>query len=265
MAIAISSIFEDTSFIRVVYYDTSVTTHKLTNFVLNPTTKVKSQNLKILSELYPDYISPDVINAEYFQSLAAFVATERMKYTVYPEKKDVFNALKILASEVKVVILGQDPYHGPGQAHGYCFSVPDGIALPPSLTNIFKELKSDLGIDRGQRGNLTGWAEQGVMLLNAVLTVRQGQPGSHANKGWENFTDHVIQTVQKKNKNVIFVLWGNYALKKVNLIDASRHFVITGAHPSPLSAHRGFFGKQYFSRINHLLTEKGKTPIDWNR
>ncbi|GCD77627.1 uracil-DNA glycosylase [Thermaurantimonas aggregans] len=227
--------------------------------------KVKNPSLQILQELYPDYFTDEVIQAEYFQKLAEFVAEERKKYIIYPEKKNVFNALKVPPSEVKVVILGQDPYHAPGQANGYCFSVPKGIPLPPSLINIFKELKDDLGIDRGNNGDLTGWAQQGVMLLNAVLTVRQGQPGSHANRGWEIFTDHVIKTVQRSTKNVIFVLWGAYAKKKQALIDPSRHFVITGAHPSPLSAYQGFFGGKYFSRINALLIEKGKIPIDWSR
>lgn len=225
---------------------------------------MSTQNLHVLADLYPEYCNREVIEAEYFQKLAAFVAEERKQYVIFPEKKHVFNALNIPPGQVRVVILGQDPYHGPGQAHGYCFSVPAGIALPPSLVNIFKELKSDLGIDRGHCGDLTGWARQGVMLLNAVLTVRQGEPGSHANKGWEIFTDHVIKTVQKHNKNVVFVLWGNYARKKQALIDPSRHFVITGSHPSPFSAYNGFFGGRYFSRINALLSQKGKIPIDWS-
>lgn len=225
---------------------------------------MKNRGFQLLKELYPEYFTDDVLHADYFQKLADFVADERRKYIVYPEKQNVFNALKIPPSEVKVVILGQDPYHAPGQAHGYCFSVPQGIPLPPSLINIFKELKDDLGIDRGNRGDLTGWAQQGVMLLNAVLTVRKGQPGSHANKGWEIFTDHVIKTVQRHSDNVIFVLWGAYAKKKQTLIDPARHFVLTGAHPSPLSAYQGFFGGKYFSRINALLTDKGKIPIDWS-
>ena len=204
------------------------------------------------------------MNSDFFLNLAAFVEKERKQYNVYPEKKNVFNALVTPPEQVKVVILGQDPYHAPGQAHGYCFSVPTGVPLPPSLVNIYKELKSDLGIDRGSNGDLSGWAQQGVMLLNTILTVRQGQPGSHANRGWELFTDHVIRCVQKHGKNIVFVLWGAHAKKKHALIDPSRHFVLSGAHPSPLSAHQGFFGGKYFSRINSLLSEKGKTPIDWS-
>lgn len=220
--------------------------------------------LKILSTQYPEYFSREVLESDYFRNLAVFIENERKHFTIFPRKKDVFNALSIPPERVKVVIIGQDPYHAPGQAHGYCFSVPPGVALPPSLANIFKELKDDLGIDRGLKGDLTGWARQGVMLLNSVLTVRQGQPGSHANKGWEIFTDHILQCVQRGGKNVVFVLWGAYAKKKQTLIDPTRHFVITGAHPSPLSAYQGFFGGRYFSRINALLTEKGKTPVDWS-
>lgn len=225
---------------------------------------MKRDPLKILGDLFPEYCSEDVLSADYFRILAEFVAEERRKFIVYPDKKNVFNALALPPDKVKVVIIGQDPYHAPGQAHGYSFSVPEGVSLPPSLVNIFKELKSDTGIDRGLNGDLTGWVKQGVMLLNSVLTVRQGQPGSHANKGWEIFTDHVIKTVQRHSKNVVFVLWGAYAKKKQILIDSSRHFVIKGSHPSPLSAHHGFFGGRYFSRINTLLSEKGKIPIDWS-
>ncbi|MFN3950776.1 MAG: uracil-DNA glycosylase [Thermaurantimonas sp.] len=218
----------------------------------------------MLSTLFPEYCTREVVESDYFRRLASFIENERKHFTVFPEKRNVFNALALPPDRVKVVIIGQDPYHAPGQAHGYCFSVPRGVALPPSLVNIFKELNDDLSIDRGLNGDLTGWARQGVMLLNTVLTVRQGQPGSHANKGWELFTDHVLKCVQRRGKNIIFVLWGAYAKKKQTIIDPTRHFVITGAHPSPLSAYQGFFGGRYFSRINALLTEKGKTPIDWS-
>jgi uracil-DNA glycosylase len=162
------------------------------------------------------------------------------------------------------VILGQDPYHGPGQAHGMCFSVPDGVQLPPSLVNIFKEIKSDLGIPVPANGNLTKWTEQGVLLVNAILTVRANTPTSHQNQGWEKFTDAVIRNLSEKRKNLIFLLWGNYAQAKESLIDSGRHHILKAAHPSPLSASRGFFGCRHFSRVNEILDELGLNTIDWS-
>lgn len=200
----------------------------------------------------------------YWRELLDFVAAERRAGTVYPSKDDVFAALHLTPyAEVNVVILGQDPYHGPGQAHGLCFSVRDGVAFPPSLTNIFKELRADLGIPTPASGDLRGWAAQGVLLLNATLTVRAHQAGSHQGRGWERFTDAVIGAVNDRQRPVVFVLWGAYARKKKALIDTSRHDVIESAHPSPLSASNGFFGSRPFSRINQALASRGEAPIDW--
>jgi len=200
----------------------------------------------------------------YWPELRAFVATERAAGVVFPPKDDEFAALHLTSfAETKVLILGQDPYHGPGQAHGLCFSVQSGVAPPPSLGNIFKEMESDLGCVRPQHGNLESWARQGVLLLNAVLTVRAHHAGSHANRGWEKFTDQIISTVSTKPDRVVFVLWGAYARKKKALIDTSRHVIIESAHPSPLSARNGFFGSKPFSRANEALVEAGRDPIDW--
>jgi uracil-DNA glycosylase len=165
---------------------------------------------------------------------------------------------------VKVVILGQDPYHGPGQAHGLCFSVPSNIPQPPSLVNIFKEIDADLGISVPQEGDLTKWAQQGVLLINAILTVRANQPASHQKKGWENFTDAVISNLSEKRKNLVFLLWGNYAQAKESLIDVERHYILKAAHPSPLSASRGFFGCKHFSKTNEILDGHGLRGIDWS-
>ena len=177
---------------------------------------------------------------------------------------DIFNALKYTPYEnVKVVILGQDPYHEPGQAHGLCFSVKKGVPKPPSLVNIFKELEADLGIAPPSHGCLTDWAAQGVLLLNTVLTVRRGQANSHKGKGWEIFTDRVIELLNEREKPIVFILWGANAKSKREIITNPNHIIITGAHPSPLSAHNGFFGGRYFSRTNAYLTEKGEMPIDW--
>ena len=203
-------------------------------------------------------------NKDYYKKLKEFVVSEYEKYTCFPPYKNIFHALTITPlNEVKVVILGQDPYHGPGQAHGLCFSVNDGIQFPPSLQNIFKEITSDLGIPAPKTGNLTRWAEQGVLLLNATLTVRASQAGSHQGKGWEEFTDAVIKTISEKAENVVFILWGSYAIKKKSLINASKHCILTAPHPSPLSSYRGFFGCKHFSQTNTYLTSKGKTPIEW--
>jgi uracil-DNA glycosylase len=200
----------------------------------------------------------------YWRELQSFVAAERRAHPVYPPPDDVFAALhKTPYAEVKAVILGQDPYHGPGQAHGLCFSVRPGVALPPSLRNIFKELASDLGVPPPNHGCLDAWAEQGVLLLNTTLTVRAHEAASHQKHGWETFTDEVIRAVAAKQERVVFILWGAAARRKQDLIDRSRHVVIESAHPSPLSAHNGFFGSRPFSRTNAALEAAGRTPIDW--
>ena len=200
----------------------------------------------------------------YFENLVGFVKQEYASNTIFPPAGQIFNAFNTCPfNNVKVVILGQDPYHGPGQAHGLCFSVNDGIQFPPSLQNIFKEITADLGIPAPKTGNLTRWAEQGVLLLNATLTVRASQAGSHQGKGWEEFTDAVIKIISEKAENVVFILWGSYAIKKKSLINASKHCILTAPHPSPLSSYRGFFGCKHFSQTNTYLTSKGKTPIEW--
>lgn len=206
----------------------------------------------------------DEVEKPYFERLRAFVDTERRKHVVYPPEDEVFAALELTPYEgVKALILGQDPYHGPGQAHGLAFSVRPGIAPPPSLRNIFRELRDDQGCPPPQNGSLVRWAEQGVLLLNAVLTVRDGEPNSHQGKGWETFTDAAIRAVSAKDDRMVFVLWGGYAGKKEALIDRRRHVVLKSAHPSPLSARRGFFGSRPFGRINAALQEVGQAPIDW--
>jgi uracil-DNA glycosylase len=200
----------------------------------------------------------------YWNELQAFVRSERERSTVYPPHDEVFAALHLTPyADTKVLILGQDPYHGPRQAHGLCFSVRDGVAKPPSLVNILQELHDDLGVEIGQQGCLDRWARQGVLLLNATLTVRAGQAASHQGKGWETFTDEVIRAVNAKPDTVVFILWGAYARKKKPLIDQSRHVVIESAHPSPLSAHNGFFGSKPFSRANAALIAAGREPVDW--
>jgi uracil-DNA glycosylase len=200
----------------------------------------------------------------YWKPLQQFVKDERKKYTVYPPDKDVFAALHLTPYEkVSVLILGQDPYHEVEQAHGLCFSVRPEVAIPPSLQNIYKELRDDLGCTIPNNGCLTPWAEQGVLLLNAVLTVRAHQANSHQGKGWENFTDAIIRAANDKSDRVVFVLWGAYARKKKPLIDTGRHVIIESAHPSPLSAANGFFGSRPFSKINAALREAGKPEIDW--
>ncbi|MCB0372012.1 MAG: uracil-DNA glycosylase [Muricauda sp.] len=201
----------------------------------------------------------------YFQDLAQFVKREYQQHTCYPKGKDVFSAFDHCPfQETKVVIIGQDPYHGPNQANGLCFSVKDGIPHPPSLVNIFKEIKTDVEKPYPQSGNLERWADQGVLLLNATLTVRAHQAGSHQNKGWEQFTDAVIKTVSNELEGVIFLLWGGFAKKKASLIDKSKHHILTSGHPSPLSANRGlWFGNNHFSKTNTLLAGMGKPTIDW--
>ena len=204
------------------------------------------------------------LDAPYWAELQAFVAQERREHVVYPPADEVFAALHLTPyAATRVLILGQDPYHGPGQAHGLCFSVRRGVRRPPSLDNIFKELADDVGCAPPGHGNLEAWARQGVLLLNSVLTVRAHHAGSHAAKGWERFTDRVIRVVNDKPERVVFVLWGAYARKKAALIDLSRHVVIESAHPSPLSARNGFFGSRPFSRANAALAEAGLGPIEW--
>jgi uracil-DNA glycosylase len=201
---------------------------------------------------------------DYWQQLQEFVADERARHTVFPPQDAVFRALHLTPyADTRVLILGQDPYHGPGQAHGLCFSVQPGVAPPPSLVNIHKELATDLGCPTPGHGNLEHWARQGVLLLNAVLTVRAHAANSHQGKGWEHFTDEVICAVDAKPEMVVFVLWGSYARKKKALIDTSRHLVIESAHPSPLSARNGFFGSRPFSRANAALARAGRGEIDW--
>jgi uracil-DNA glycosylase len=200
----------------------------------------------------------------YFQELTQFVRTEYMSQPIYPPAKLIFNAFdQCPFDRVKVVILGQDPYHGPGQAHGLCFSVNDGVEFPPSLRNIFKEIQSDIGSPIPTSGNLERWAKQGVLLLNATLTVRAHQAGSHQKKGWEQFTDAVIHMVADRLEHVVFILWGNYAISKGEFIDARKHLVLKSVHPSPLSASRGFFGNKQFSTTNKYLIEHGKEPVKW--
>ncbi len=200
----------------------------------------------------------------YFAQLINFVKAEYAAGTVYPEGKNIFNAFNLCPlPNVKVVIIGQDPYHEPRQAHGLCFSVQDGVEFPPSLQNIFKEIESDLGTPVPPSGNLERWARQGVFLLNSILTVRAHQAASHANKGWETFTDEVIKQISDKTENVVFMLWGNYAKVKGKVIDTKKHLILNTVHPSPLSVYRGFFGCKHFSRANQYLTEHGKTPINW--
>ncbi len=200
----------------------------------------------------------------YWSQLQAFVATERQRAPVYPPPEEVFAALHLTPyADTKVLILGQDPYHGPRQAHGLCFSVRRGVAIPPSLANIYKELETDVGVPPPDHGCLEAWAVQGVLLLNTTLTVRSGRAASHAGKGWETFTDEVIRAVSAKPHPVVFILWGSHARKKKALIDTARHTIIESAHPSPLSAHNGFFGSRPFSRTNAALVAAGLDPIDW--
>lgn len=203
-------------------------------------------------------------NLPYFYSLRNFLIEEKKQFTVYPPGNQIFSAFDITPfNSVKVVILGQDPYHGKGQAHGLCFSVPPGITPPPSLVNIFKEIQNDLGIPMPSHGNLENWARQGVLLLNATLTVRANQPGSHQNKGWEMFTDQVIRTLSRDKSGLVFLLWGKFAQAKEYLIDSKKHFILKAAHPSPYSASSGFFGCRHFSKTNEILRGQGKDEINW--
>tara|TARA_R110002167_G_scaffold183258_2_gene383723 strand:- start:2137 stop:2856 length:720 start_codon:yes stop_codon:yes gene_type:complete len=206
----------------------------------------------------------DEFKKDYMQSLQQFLQSEKQKKTLYPDESEYFNALNTTPfSQVKVVILGQDPYHGEGQAHGLSFSVKPNVKIPPSLMNIYKELNMDLGITPVDHGYLLPWAEQGVLLLNSVLTVEAKKPGSHQNKGWETFTDKIIEMINEKHEGVVFMLWGAYAQKKGRHIDREKHCVLESVHPSPLSAYRGFLGCQHFSKANKYLTRIGKEPIKW--
>jgi uracil-DNA glycosylase len=201
---------------------------------------------------------------EYFVNLVNFVKSEYTTHKIFPKGTQIFNAFDHCDfNELKVVIIGQDPYHGEGQANGLCFSVNDGVRKPPSLLNIFKEIKTDLGKDIPDSGNLERWAAQGVLLLNATLTVRAQSPGSHQKKGWESLTDAVIRTISEEKEGVIFLLWGAYAQRKGEIIDAAKHLILSSAHPSPFAADRGFFGNKHFSKTNSYLEEKGLKPIDW--
>jgi uracil-DNA glycosylase len=206
----------------------------------------------------------EVFLQDFFLRLMSFVRDEYQSHQVFPPEKEIFNAFGLCPiSNVKVVILGQDPYPGPGQAHGLSFSVKPGIPFPPSLLNILKEIRADIGLDMPPNGDLTRWADQGVFLLNATLTVRAKQAGSHQNQGWETFTDEVIKSISSKRENVVFMLWGAYAQKKAKLIDAEKHLILKAPHPSPLSAHRGFLGCRHFSKANNYLIEKKIKPINW--
>lgn len=206
----------------------------------------------------------DEFERPYFGELTEFVRQEYTKRTVYPAPKNIFSAFDYCPlDQVKVVILGQDPYHGPGQANGLCFSVGDAVAIPPSLKNIYKEIESDVGKKMPASGNLERWARQGVLLLNATLTVVTGQAGAHQNKGWEIFTDAVVKVLSEQKEHLVFMLWGNYAKAKGAHIDRSRHLVLEAAHPSPLSAHSGFFGCRHFSKANSYLQKNSQKPIDW--
>ena len=207
----------------------------------------------------------DIFESSEFHALIRFVRQDYNSNTCYPPGKKIFAAFDLCPWEkVQVVVLGQDPYHGAGQAHGLCFSVPDGIPHPPSLINIFKELEADIGKNYPQNGDLTAWAHQGVLLLNAILTVRAHQAGSHQGKGWERFTDSVIQKLSEEKKGLVFLLWGGYAKKKIPLIDAQKHLILSSGHPSPLSANRGYwFGNRHFSQCNAYLLSRGHFPIEW--
>lgn len=201
---------------------------------------------------------------DYFINLKKFLVEEKKQHIIYPPGKQIFAAFDSTPfDKVKVVILGQDPYHGPGQAHGLCFSVNEGVKHPPSLRNIYKEIESDLGIPYPKSGSLIPWTKQGVLLINATLTVRAHQAGSHQKRGWEQFTDAVIQKLSDQKSGLVFLLWGSFAISKSNLIDQSKHYILSTVHPSPLSAHRGFFGSKHFSKTNELLSQNGIAPIDW--
>ncbi len=220
--------------------------------------------MKTFSNSWDEYLAPLFANDKYL-NIRSFLKKEYSEQTIYPDMNDIFNCFSLTDyKDVKAVILGQDPYHGFGQAHGLCFSVKKGVKLPPSLNNIFTELKSDLGANVGAHGDLTKWAERGVLLLNTVLTVREGNPNSHKDCGWQWFTDEVIKLLNEREKPIVFILWGANARSKKKFIDTSRHFIVESAHPSPLSSWQGFFGSKPFSKTNQLLESVGIEPIDWN-
>lgn len=218
---------------------------------------------KIIHNSWQEVLA-DEFEKDYYQQLRIFLKNEYATQKIHPDMYHVYEALELTPyEEVKVVILGQDPYHGVNQAHGLSFSVQPGVKTPPSLVNIYKELKNDLGIEPVPHGNLVTWAKQGVLLLNTVLTVREGQAYSHRGKGWEQLTDAIIEKLNERDKPIVFILWGKPAQEKMKMIDKSRHIIITAPHPSPLSAHRGFFGSKPFSKTNDALLALGETPIDW--
>lgn len=220
---------------------------------------------EIISNCWKDYLQPE-FDSEYYKTLTRFVDAEyaNPEIRIFPPKEQIFNAFEMChVNNVKVVILGQDPYHEVNQAHGLCFSVNEGVKIPPSLRNIFKEIEGDLGIAPPDNGYLVRWAQQGILLLNATLTVREHCAGSHQNKGWETFTDNVIAHLSQTHNNLVFMLWGAYAQKKSAIIDANKHLILKAPHPSPLSAHRGFFGCKHFSQANNYLQRNGKGSIEW--
>lgn len=213
-----------------------------------------------------DELLVDEWQKPYYVDLHGFLKKEYSSHRIYPDMYDIFNALKFTSfSDTKVVIIGQDPYHGAGQAHGLCFSVKKGVPLPPSLVNIYKEINDDLGVKMPDHGDLTGWAKQGVLLLNTVLTVREGSPNSHSNKGWEKFTDRIISEINNKQTPVVFLLWGANAKRKAEIITNPIHVKLCTVHPSPLSAYRGFFGCKHFSKTNHILEMNNIPPIKWEK
>jgi len=221
-----------------------------------------TSSVKIHPEWYE--VLKDQFNSDYFSKLKQFLIEEKKHYTIFPSGENIFKAFdKTPFSKVRVVIIGQDPYHGHGQANGLCFSVSQGINHPPSLRNIFKEIEQDLGIPYPKSGNLEPWANQGVFLINATLTVRAQQAASHQKRGWEEFTDTVIKKLSEERDGLVFLLWGNFAIAKKKLIDTTKHHVLTSVHPSPLSAHRGFFGCKHFSKTNEILENQSSVPIDW--
>ncbi len=225
-----------------------------------------TQTAQKTPQLEPSWLAVmgDAFEQPYMQKLRAFLLEEKRGQTVYPPGADIFNAFWATPfDDVRVVILGQDPYHGAGQAHGLCFSVRPDVRPPPSLVNIFQEIRTDVGVPLPDNGNLLPWAKQGVLLLNSVLTVRAGQPQSHAGQGWEQFTDRAISELNRRREGLVFALWGSPAQKKAQSVDRSRHLVLTAPHPSPLAAHRGFFGCKHFSQINAHLVSRGQAPINW--
>ncbi|MCX8996747.1 uracil-DNA glycosylase [Rhizobiaceae bacterium BDR2-2] len=217
-----------------------------------------------LEEGWKRFLAPE-FESDYMKALKTFLVSEKNAgKRIFPRGPDYFRALDLTPPEnVKVVILGQDPYHGAGQAHGLCFSVQPGVRIPPSLVNIYKEMESDLGIPPARHGYLESWAKQGVLLLNSVLTVEEGRAASHQGRGWERFTDSVIRIVNERCEHVVFMLWGSYAQRKAAFVDTSRHLVLKAPHPSPLSAHNGFFGCRHFSKANEWLEQQGRMPVDW--